>query len=158
MTENPFFALIDTASYIADFMTDPTDAHIDLKGTNTPTVDVHYLNGNDTAAATLASDLGFTGSRHVRVLPEYAHLNWHGKFLDVSVRVTVLVPTVVWLRRTVDGFDQLPEQERPAEQVAELDAEEVAHAATLARVRAENAVEDRNDLMVLRASNPIVCG
>jgi hypothetical protein len=109
VTENPFLALLDVAADIANFMTDPTDAQINLMGTNTPRIEVSYLRGNDTAAADLASYLGFAADM-AALEPEYAHLHWRGVFEDVSVRVTVLVPTVEWLRRTVDGFDELPEQ------------------------------------------------
>lgn len=107
-TVNPFRTLLAVAAGIADALTAPTSFHIDMIATNTPNIRI-YVHQNDAAATALAARLGFS-QQDTSVTRDSAHLNWAVTLAGIPVKMTTLVDLEDWLRRTVDDFDQLPEQ------------------------------------------------
>jgi len=117
---NPFYAagdmrtgLLDVAAHIAAWLTDPTSFHIEMTATNTPCVQI-FVHENETAAFELARRMRFN-QEPVAVTSDNAHLVWTGVVYGVPVRMAALIDTEQWLRRTVDDFEELPEQ-GPAEE------------------------------------------
>jgi hypothetical protein len=106
---NPFRSeLLYVAGRVADALTDPTSFHIDMVGSNTPHIRI-YAHQNETAARALATTFNWA-EKPVSVNCSDAHLTWDGTVARVPVTMTTLVDIEDWLRRTVDDFDQLPEQ------------------------------------------------